>query len=414
MDDEVQLISDGKGLAVIGSEQAVERFVAAEGVAARDLGLPRLSRFLSAGSGLADAGSTIAGQHGRWIKLTKDSADKLAGSTAMKGSSADVSRAILTDKGKIKSVLEFSNKHSDVLTNPAVLAGAAGLMAQLAMQQTMDEITDYLAAIDEKVDDILQAQKDAVLADMLAAGLVLDDAIVLRDRVGRVSEVTWSKVQSTAFTIARTQAYAMRQLDSLATKLEGMRDVGDLAETTRRAEETTRQWLAVLARCFQLQDASAILELDRVIDSGADEVEAHREALEKARERRTDQMVNTTVRLVTRVNEAAATANTKVLTSPRSAGGVVRARNQIAKDVGVFNEVLGITQDAHDIEARRWAEAAADVKDRALERGAMGVGTAKRFGMGTASRAKATTGKVAGRMPEVSVTFRRRKSDSEN
>ena len=46
-----------------------------------------------------------------------------------------------------------------MLTNPAMLAGAAGIMAQLAMQQTMQEITDYLAVIDEKVDDILRDRR---------------------------------------------------------------------------------------------------------------------------------------------------------------------------------------------------------------------------------------------------------------
>lgn len=41
-------------------------------------------------------------------------------------------------------------------------SGAAGIMAQVAMQQTMDEIIDYLATIDEKLDDVLRAQEDAV------------------------------------------------------------------------------------------------------------------------------------------------------------------------------------------------------------------------------------------------------------
>lgn len=45
------------------------------------------------------------------------------------------------------------------MTNPALLAGAAGIMAQVAMQQTMNEITDYLATIDEKVDDVLRARR---------------------------------------------------------------------------------------------------------------------------------------------------------------------------------------------------------------------------------------------------------------
>ena len=76
-------------------------------------------------------------------------------------------------------------------------------MAQLAMQQTMDEITDYLATIDEKVDDVLRAQKDAVLADMIGVDFVIEEAMTIREQVGRVSEVTWSKVQATPATIAR-------------------------------------------------------------------------------------------------------------------------------------------------------------------------------------------------------------------
>ena len=102
-----------------------------------------------------------------------------------------------------------------LLTNPALLAGAAGIMAQVALQQTMDDITDYLAAIDEKLDDVLRAQEDAVRADMIGAGFDSDEAMTIREHAGRVSEVTWSKVQATSATIARTQAYALRQLDAL-------------------------------------------------------------------------------------------------------------------------------------------------------------------------------------------------------
>ena len=75
--------------------------------------------------------------------------------------------------------------------------------------------------------------------------------------------MTWSKVQATSATLARTQAYALRQLDALAEKLEGKKAMGDLAKAAREAESTVQDWLTVLARCFQLQDAIAVLELDR-------------------------------------------------------------------------------------------------------------------------------------------------------
>ncbi len=49
MDDEIQLISDGDGLAVIGSPTAVERFLVSEGLPSKDLGLPRLGAALGTG-----------------------------------------------------------------------------------------------------------------------------------------------------------------------------------------------------------------------------------------------------------------------------------------------------------------------------------------------------------------------------
>ncbi len=62
-------------------------------------------------------------------------------------------------KGQVKTFVQFAKAPGTVVTNAAVLAGAAGVMAQVAMRQTMDEITDYFAVIDEKVDDVLRAQK---------------------------------------------------------------------------------------------------------------------------------------------------------------------------------------------------------------------------------------------------------------
>ena len=169
MTDEFELISDGDGLAVIGDPTAVERFLSSAGVASKDLGLhKRMGSALGTGAGITQVGSEVAANAGRWVKLTEQSAAALKVSPAlMKGSSAGIKRAVLTTKsGKITGLLEIVDPRAltTVVTNPAVLAGAAGIMAQLAMQQTMEEITDYLATIDEKVDDVLRAQKDAAVA----------------------------------------------------------------------------------------------------------------------------------------------------------------------------------------------------------------------------------------------------------
>src|SRR5690606_11630608 len=129
-------------------------------------------------------------------------------------------------------------------------------------------------------------------------------------------EVTWSKVRGSAATIARTQAYAVRQLDALAEKLERTTKVGDLAELSKEAQDTVVEWLALLARCFQLQEGMGILELDRVLDASPDELDKHRIALETARQRRRELIAATTTELVARMDTAANRANAKVLMNP--------------------------------------------------------------------------------------------------
>ena len=282
-----------------------------------------------------------------------------------------------------------------MLTNPAVLAGAAGLMAQLAMQQTMDEITDYLAAIDEKVDDVLRAQKDAVVADMIGVEFVIEEAMTIREQVGLVSEVTWSKVQATSATIARTQAYALRQLDALAGKLERKTAVGDLAKASKEAEATVQEWLAVLARCFQLQDAIAILELDRVLDAAPDELDRHRLGLRTARQNRRELISQSTERLMARMDAAAGTANAKVLLHPAASKTVVHSTNHVGVAVVDFHSRLGIESGRESLDARRWADAATEVKDKVLETGAEGVDVARRLGSETFDRTKSVTGKLS-------------------
>lgn len=123
-------------------------------------------------------------------------------------------------------------------------------------------------------------------------------------------------MQGTAQTIARTQAYALRQLDALAQKLERGNKMGPLAEASREAEAKVEEWLAVLARCFHLQDALAVLELDRVLDTAPAELDQHRLGLRSARNARRDSFAKATASMLARVDAASGVANSKVLLNP--------------------------------------------------------------------------------------------------
>ncbi|GGP98757.1 rRNA processing protein Krr1/Pno1 [Actinomadura coerulea] len=401
MDDEIQLISDGDGLAVIGDPTTVEQFLASEGLPSKELRLRRLGSALNTGAAVAQAGSEIAANSGRWVKLTRESAQAINKYGLRESKKSGLSTGVLKgNKGQIKGFVEFVKGPGSLLSNPAILAGAAGIMAQVAMQQTMDEITDYLAAIDEKVDDVLRAQRDAVLARMIGVGLVIEESMTIREKRGRVDEVTWSKVQTAPTTIAETQAYALRQLDAATEKLERGTKVGDLAKAAREAESKGKEWLAVLARCFQLQDAIAVLELDRVLDVSPEELDGHRLGLKAARQHRLELIAESTERLMARMEAAVGTANTKVLMHPAKAPAVVQSSNQVSTAIVEFHERLGIESARQSSEARRWADAAKEVRDKALETGADRVDTAKRLGNETLDLAKSAKGKLSDRIAE--------------
>ncbi len=386
MTNEIQLISDGDGVAVIGTPTAVDLFLAAERLVSQDLDLPRLAAAFRTGAQVAQAVPEIQAMAGRWVKLSKESAHLLKG---LKTSSASgLSTGAVSQAKGMGQVGKFVTGSGSVAPNPALMTGAAGIMAQLAMQQAMAEVTEYLATIDRKLDDVLRAHEDAVIADMIGVGFDIDEAMTLREHGGRVNEVTWSKVQASSATIARTQAYALRQLDALAEKLERGTSVADLAKSAKEAESKAQEWLAVLARCFQLQDAIAVLELDRVLEVAPDDLDGHRLGLRAVRQKRLETISQCTADLVTRMDAAAGTANLKVLLNPIQSPAIVRSREHVAVAIADFRESLGIEFGGESVEAKAWTAAAFEARDSALATGADGLGAAKALGSQTLGGAR--------------------------
>jgi hypothetical protein len=400
VDDEIALVKDGDSLAVVGNGPTVaERFLAAEGLTSRDLELHRLGPSLDTAGAAMQAASGISANWGCWVKLTKDSADVAKKLPLVKDPKTGNFFAIAkTQNGQFAKNLQFVWVPGSLLTNltnPAMLANVGALMSQQAMQQAMDEIKDYLAKIDEKVDDLLRAQKDAVLADMIGVDLVIEEAMTIRDHVDRVDEVTWSKVQATALAIARTQGYALLQLDGLAKKIEDKAKLSDLAKTTKEAESTFLEWLAVLAHCFRLLDGLAVLELDRVLGSSPDDLNQHRLGLKAARQNRLDLISHCTGQLMARMQAAGAIglANTNILLHPQTSRAVVESSNHVVAAVADFHDRLGIERDRHHVGPKRWLDALGEVRDKALETGAGAVDTARTLGTETLDRARSATDK---------------------
>ena len=167
----------------------------------------------------------------------------------------------------------------------------------------------------------------------------------------------------------------------------------------------------MLARCFQLQDAIAILELDRVLDSTPGELDQHRLGLKAARQNRLQLIARSTERLLARMDTAASKANTKVLMHPLASKTVVQSTNQVALGVIDFNGRLGIENRRESVEARRWVDAATDARDKVIDTGAEGVDAAKRLGSEQLVRVRSATDRLSGGIAERAFFFRRGRHD---
>jgi hypothetical protein len=405
MDDSIEIISDEDGFVVIGEPNAVERFLHSEGLAgeppaqAADVSLAALGVI----GQLAGAGMESSG---RWVKLTKESAAIARKYPLMKDSVTGLSMGVArTAGGQTGHLLRFASVGS--MLNPTTIASIGTIMNQMALQKSIDQLGEYLAEIDEKVEDVLRNQQDAVLADMIGVDFVIEDAMTGRASSGRVDEATWSKVQGTSATLARTQGYALRQLDGLAQKLEKKMKLGELADATQAIEPKVREWLAVIAHCLQLQDALDVLELDRVLDAVPEDANQKRLALRAIRENRIDRIAGSTGKLIERMETAVTWANGKVLLQPIPARAVVRASNGVGAAVGRFHQRVGVESGHAGTEAKRWTAAVGELRDKALEEGSDGLDAARALGSSAIERARLATGRVAAEVAERALRDRR-------
>ncbi|MGW0957071.1 hypothetical protein [Streptomyces sp. NPDC002545] len=374
MDNQIQLISDGDGIAAIGNPTDVKRFLASEGLLSlsKDLVLRRLGPLLRAGAGVAQAGSEIAANSGRWLKLTEESAHLYKKYGLMESKTPGISYAMVGKPGSIESWLQVSEGPGSLLTNPTILAGAAGIMAQLARQHEMNEIKSYLARIDKKVDDVLHAQKDTELGKVFGAGQDIGSAMTVLEREGQVDDDTWSTVQARTHTITDALGWALGRLDALAKRVESTTKIGDLAKITKEAESKVQELLAVVARCFELQDALDVLRLQRVLDKSPDKLDGRRLALKDDRQERRELISQKIECLMARMDAAAGTANSHVLLHLPAHRSLVGSINHVGITVDDFHRPLGIESGRHPLEATRWWDAARDpmqLKNAAAEAG---------------------------------------------
>lgn len=367
MANEIELVGDGDGVLVTGDRSAVARFLGHVGLLdqAHEVDLARISTIAKTGSEALATVSGIVEQSAMYLKLTPESTARLkSGGGLMKTKTKGISHAMLGESGK-KSLkwLQVEDGPRSLATNPAVLSGVAGLLSQFAQQSEAQELKALLVKIDGKLDDVRRAQRDAVLARLRSSAAEIEGAMTIRAHGGD-PQTLWDKVSGSSGAILNVQEEALLALDALADKVEGKSKPGELKRAVSGIEGEVAVQLAILARCFELQDQFGVVELDHVLATAPENLAGHRRGVEVAREKRRASVLDVTGRLMSRLDSAGAIANENILLHARAARSVVGSLNDTAAIVEDFHVPLGIETNRSSVDAIPWREALGDSAQR--------------------------------------------------
>lgn len=365
MEHEIELAADGEDLVVVGDGTSVERFLKGANLWESSTEIPRrtLRQVLALGADTANATADIVEKSGRYLKLTPESFADLKAAGGLLENKDGVRYAMLGDPGKVAKWLQVEGGAGAVLSNPAVLSGVGGLLTQFSQQAEAHELKALLVRIDEQLDDVRRAQRDVHLAKLDGAAAAITEAMIIRTAGGDPATL-WAKVQAESGSILDVQSFALRAIDALADKVDGKRTAGALKKATAEVEREVAVWIAVLARCFELQDEFKILELDHVLATAPDKFDGHRQGVVNASETRRTLILQRTTQLMGRLDEAGSIARETMLLHAKAARAVVEALNSTGMLVDNFHAPLGIESSREVLSSPSWREALRDPQQR--------------------------------------------------
>lgn len=348
----IQIVKDDQGIMILGEDAAVDEWLKQAGLDknAKAVGQRAVQ---ACGNGLQALANTSE-QSGRWVKLTKESADQVK-----KFGSAGTG-VVRDEHGKIISHLKFEDlTKASSLANPEMLAGAGAVMTQMALEQSMKEITDYLNEIDSKIDDLLQDQKDQTVANLMGAARMIDETKTIYDKVGMIADTTWSKVDDCPMDLASAQSYALVKIRNLVKKLSDEKDVGKAETLSEQLLKDTTDWMSVIGKSIQAQDELYVIELDRVLDDQPQEVERYKEGINAARQKRLHDIADEFGEFSKSIHDSANAIRGQKVWHPNAVKGALKNLQEANQRLSGFAVAIGVDADSVEIEmAPHWKDAA--------------------------------------------------------
>lgn len=354
---ELQVIASEDGVMLFGSEAELSLLDDRSDLPTRTLD-EKAMRKLGA---LMEMGGAIQERSGRWIKLTEESADYLknAGVQANKLKAGVVRAKDIPNIAKGGQIAKHLNFEAAGFLSPAAPMVIASMIQLQSLENQLEDIQEYLEKIDKKLDQLLKQKKVESLGQIGGIQAAIQEAFLIYQETGKLSDVTWSKVQSNSTQLQVILSKSVEHLRAnaeLAAKVSG--DPDNAAKELNKIKSDVEFWLQVLATALQMQDRQYVLELYRVEETDLDALEAHRRGITVARKHRTAQIATALNAIITEIQRAAEASNFKRVANPINAPRAVKRANDVNRDVVVFTEAANIPISAvRSLEAMKLREA---------------------------------------------------------
>ncbi|QJC22379.1 hypothetical protein [Arcanobacterium buesumense] len=344
--NQLTVIEDEDGLVIFGAGEALIEALEQRGAKSRPFS-PTQSILSSLGS-ISSLGGLVTQESGRWVKLTEESAKLVA----ERGGIANVPAGVVRqDNGQIIKHIKFDQTGLMDL-NPASFVSFGMYMQQMALQQQLEEIQEYLVTIDKKLDTLIRDQHDRVISEIFGLQMRVDEAAEIAQNVGELGDIAWSKIDDAEKVLAEAQAYALRKIEYLRKEISKTEFSSELQRLMNTAVEDVPQWMLVCAHALKIGDQVALLELEKVQHDTPQAYLAHRHAKKRARQRRlqliTDGISVWGEMLVAKAEEA---RDNKLL-HPITADAVISDAESIARDTQNILRVLADQEMVLDVGER--------------------------------------------------------------
>lgn len=355
---EVEVVLRDDELMVFGDELAVQEFIDSLALpesrtAGIDGDLARIfDRQLKNSGTLIQGMAEISENSGRFVMLTKETLEGIKEFGLVDTDVPGIKHVMLGARGDIKKWAQMEVGIGSKLLNPAVLSGIGGMMTQLALQQSMAEITTYLKTIDHKLDEVIRKIDEAKKSELSGLMKTLREARIRYEIEGAVDSHFMNQITKFYTMVSAVEDYAWRQINAIRGDLGEIRGLKPMMVATEEAQREISQWLVFLANAYL---AECRLDDFKLKEKREESLEAYNQELDTLRVLQADRDRERATRvheLYETAHEVAKFADKKLLTNRAAAEALNQRANEMAELAYSFAEAVQLTVERKSIPAK--------------------------------------------------------------